>query len=93
VQTVGLGEDAPPEMGWTPWGTWPPFFLDTTLANQLGYQPAGTYSETVRAAVDDLLGLSAPERASVESDSYFQHRLDYRVDDAALAYQDASAAT
>jgi hypothetical protein len=79
-------------LGWTPWATWPPFFLDTTAATQLGYQPAGTYSDTVTAAAQELLELSDEQRSRLEDDPYFDQRFDYAIDDAALAYQDRSAA-
>jgi nucleoside-diphosphate-sugar epimerase len=92
VQTVGLSDDAPHGMGWTPWADWPPFFLDTTASTQLGYRPAGSYSQTVTAAVQDLLERSHEQRAQLGSDSYFKGRLDYSADDAALAYHDKSAA-
>lgn len=88
VQIVGLNDDAPPELGWTPWETWPPFFLDTTASTQLGYQPAGTYSDTVTAAVQELLDLSHQQRTRLSNDPYFDRRFDYAIDDAALAYQD-----
>jgi hypothetical protein len=92
VQIVGLNGDAPPELGWTPWATWPPFFLDTTASEQWGYQPAGTYSGTVTTAVQELLELSYEQRTRLENDPYFDQRFDYTIDDAALAYQDRSAA-
>jgi nucleoside-diphosphate-sugar epimerase len=92
VQIVGLNDDAPPELGWTPWETWPPFFLDTTASTQVGYQPAGTYSDTVTAAVQELLELSHEQRTRLENDPYFDRWFDYTIDDAALAYQDRSAA-
>jgi nucleoside-diphosphate-sugar epimerase len=93
VQILGLDHDAPPELGWTPWATWPPFFLDTTASARLGYQPAGTYSDTVAAAVQELLELPYEQRTGLENDPYFDRRFDYTIDDAALAYQDRSAAT
>jgi nucleoside-diphosphate-sugar epimerase len=92
VRIVGLNDAAPPEVGWTPWATWPPFFLDTTAAARLGYQPAGTYSDTVAPAVQELLELSPEQRTRLENDPYFDQRFDYAIDDAALAYQDPSAA-
>jgi nucleoside-diphosphate-sugar epimerase len=92
VQIVGLNDDAPRELGWTPWETWPPFFLDTTASTQLGYQPAGTYSATVTAAIQELLELSHEQRTRLGDDPYFEQRFDYSIDDAGLAYQDRSAA-
>lgn len=92
VQVVGLNDDAPSEFGWTPWASWPPFFLDTTASTRMGYEPAGTYSEMVPAAVRDLVELSHQRRTVREDDPYFDGRFDYTIDDAALAYQDDSAA-
>lgn len=54
VEIVGLPEDAPAGLGGSPWSTWPPFFLDTSAARELGWVPAGTYAETVTAQVDAL---------------------------------------
>lgn len=45
----------------SPWSSWPPFFLDTSAAEALGYRPVGTHAETVVASVRDLL---ARRRAS-----------------------------
>ena len=92
VEIVGLDDAAPAEFGWTPWSTWPPFFLDTTASLRLGYQPAGSYSHTVAPAVHELLELSCDERARWRDDPYFDRRFDYTIDDAALAYRDQSAA-
>jgi nucleoside-diphosphate-sugar epimerase len=88
AQVVGLDADAPPGLGWTPWATWPPFFLDTTASARLGYQPAGTYSDTVRSAVQELLERSPEQRTRLEEDPDFDRRFDYSLDDAALGYQD-----
>lgn len=85
VEVVGLDDDAPPEHGWTPWGTWPPYFLDMHAAEALGYRPIGTYAETVVASVRHLLGLGPDERAGLDADPYFAGRFDYTLDDTALA--------
>jgi nucleoside-diphosphate-sugar epimerase len=89
VEPVGLPDDAAPRHGWTPWSTWPPYFLDTSAALGLGYRPAGTYAETVRDTVDALLALSPEVRDRLDRDEYFRGRFDYRRDDAALAVADA----
>ena len=85
IEPVGLPHDAAPEHGWTPWETWPPFFLDTTAAVSLGYRPAGTYAETVAGVVDALLALTPDERRRLGDSEYFDGLFDYRRDDAALA--------
>lgn len=45
----------------SPWSSWPPFFLDTSAAEALGYRPVGTHAGTVVTSVRDLL---ARRRAS-----------------------------
>jgi nucleoside-diphosphate-sugar epimerase len=91
VQIVGLDDDAPCGWGWTPWASWPPFLLDTTASTALGYEPVGSYAETVPAAVDELLELSDDQRARRGLDDAFEGRFDCGVDDAALSHQDRSA--
>jgi nucleoside-diphosphate-sugar epimerase len=85
VETVGLPDDAPPSHGWSPWATWPPFFLDTTAAEALGYRPRGTYGDTVEAAVQELLSLDPRARDRLDRDPSFADLFDYDLDDAALA--------
>lgn len=80
---VGLADDAPQELGASPWSTWPPFFLDTSAAAELGWH-APTYATAVRAAVDDLLSRAAAARSALDSDPYFEGSFDYALDDAAL---------
>ena len=87
VEMVGLDDDAPHELGWTPWESWPPFFLDTSAAVQLGYQPMGGYADTVTAVVQDVLELSSERQTRLGDDPYFRGRFDYTIDDAAFAYQ------
>jgi inactivated superfamily I helicase len=84
VQIVGLDHDAPAEWGWTPWDSWPPFFLDTTASVSLGYRPVGSYAETVAPAVQSLGALSTEQQARLASDPFFEGRFDYAVDDRAL---------
>ncbi|MEW1956818.1 NAD-dependent epimerase/dehydratase family protein [Kineococcus sp. NPDC059986] len=43
----------------SPWSSWPPFFLDTSAAEALGYRPVATHRETVGACVDELLARRA----------------------------------
>lgn len=84
IEIVGLPESAPARLGWSPWATWPPFFLDTRAAHRLGYTPVGTYAETVVAAVDALLDLRPEERRALDTDPYFAGRFDYESEDEAL---------
>jgi nucleoside-diphosphate-sugar epimerase len=83
-EPVGLCAAAPRAHGWTPWSTWPPFFLDTSAATRLGYTPAGGYPDTVTAAVRGLLAAPAGQRRRWDALPYFRDRFDYAVDDAAL---------
>lgn len=83
---VLLGPDAPPALGDHPWNTWPPFVLDTSESERLGYTPVGTYADTVRPVIDRLLeaARSAPPdgRPEAVADPYFDGRFDYAAEDA-----------
>lgn len=57
--------------GWNPWDTWPSFFLDTRAARSIGYEPVGSYEETVRATVDELVRLDPERRRMLDADPYF----------------------
>jgi nucleoside-diphosphate-sugar epimerase len=85
VEVVGLDEQANSDFGWSPWASWPPYFLDTSAATALGYQPAGSYRQTVLAVVEELCALSAEQQARLTADSDFPDRFDYALDDAALS--------
>ncbi|HEY2530591.1 MAG TPA: NAD-dependent epimerase/dehydratase family protein [Xanthobacteraceae bacterium] len=50
-----VGEDYPPVLGRTPWSVPRPYVLDTRAAAALGYAPATTYSDAVRATCDWLV--------------------------------------
>ena len=84
VDIIGLDEQAPPGVGWTPWSTWPPLFLDTSAATALGYIPTGTYAETVTVAVEELCSLPPEQQVQLTGDPYFRDRFDYDLDDVAL---------
>ncbi|RKR73952.1 NAD-dependent epimerase/dehydratase family protein [Frondihabitans australicus] len=92
VEVVGLPATASAgdrSLGYSPWATWPPFFLDTAEATRtLGWR-APTYAATVGAAVDELLSLSPDEQAALSVSDYFTGLFDYSVDDAALALVDS----
>jgi nucleoside-diphosphate-sugar epimerase len=86
VEPVGIPDEVDdPALGWSPWGTWPPYFLDTTAAVALGYRPVGTYAETVTAPVRLMLELPTARRDRLDAIDRFDGRFDYGVDDAALA--------
>ncbi|HZZ48792.1 MAG TPA: NAD-dependent epimerase/dehydratase family protein [Pseudonocardia sp.] len=84
IEIVGLSERAAPGYGWTPWSTWPPFFLDTSAALALGYTPVGTYAETVTAEVAELWSLPPEQQDHLTCDRYFRDRFDYDLDEIAL---------
>ncbi|WP_027479037.1 NAD-dependent epimerase/dehydratase family protein [Gryllotalpicola ginsengisoli] len=81
-----LADDgAAPQFGAHPWNVVPPVVLDLSAARELGWQPAGTFAETVGAELDWLReqheqGLTA----AFDDDPYFVPFLDYRVEDAYL---------
>jgi nucleoside-diphosphate-sugar epimerase len=91
---VLLDETAPEDLGDHPWNTLPPFLLDTSAAERLGFVPVGSYAETVKAEVDWLVqaarsgnpagALPPPE------DPFFQPFFDYAREDAWLADRDKS---
>jgi nucleoside-diphosphate-sugar epimerase len=88
---VSLDDSAPEDLGHHPWNTVPPFILDTSAAERLGYVPAGSYAETVREEVDWLVQAArAGDPAGVlpaADDSYFQPFFDYAREDAWLDQQ------
>jgi nucleoside-diphosphate-sugar epimerase len=74
-----LGADAPAGLGDTFWDAVPPRVLDLSAALALGYQPAGTYAETVGAELDWLV--SEHDRLDL---SDFDELFDYAAEDAYL---------
>jgi nucleoside-diphosphate-sugar epimerase len=83
-----LDETAPDDLGDHPWNTFPPFTLDTSAAQRLGFVPVGSYAETVRAEIDWLVqaarsGDSAGVLPPAE-DRYFRSFFDYAREDAWL---------
>jgi nucleoside-diphosphate-sugar epimerase len=85
---VLLDETAPEDLGDHPWNTLPPFILDTSAAERLGYVPAGSYAETVEAEVDWLVKAARsgdPARVLPSpGDPYFRPFFDYAREDAWL---------
>ena len=49
IELAGPDHDVPTEFGWSPWASWPPYFLDTAAATALGYRPVGSYAAGVPA--------------------------------------------
>ena len=86
---VLLDETAPAGLGDHPWNTLPPFTLDTSAAERLGFVPAGSYAETVRAGIDWLVRAARsgnPDGPLPSADDpYFRPFFDYPAEDAWLA--------
>ncbi|HEY2794296.1 MAG TPA: NAD-dependent epimerase/dehydratase family protein [Micromonosporaceae bacterium] len=76
-------------LGEHPWNTLPPFRLDTSAAERLGFVPVGTYAETVAAELDWLVAAArAGDPDGIlppADDAYFQQFFDYAREDAWLA--------
>jgi nucleoside-diphosphate-sugar epimerase len=76
-----LDETAPADLGDHPWNTLPPFTLDTSAAQRLGFVPVGSYAETVKAEVDPLVQAARsgdPDGVLPSpADPYFQPFFDY----------------
>lgn len=86
LDVVGLPEEAPAPLGWSPWGNWPPFLLDTRASQALaGYRPI-PYPRAVVEEVRWLLSLSLAEQHALNTDAYFDDQFDYARDDRALAW-------
>ncbi len=85
---VLLDATAPGDLGDHPWNTLPPFVLDTSAAERLGFVPAGSYAETVRAEVDWLAEAARPGGPAAAlpppDDPYFRSFFDYAREDAWL---------
>ncbi|MFI5085214.1 MAG: NAD-dependent epimerase/dehydratase family protein [Actinomycetales bacterium] len=77
-----LGDDADPDLGAHPWDFTPPLVLDTTASRALGYEPAGTFAETIPAEIDWLL--ASPAHRPAADDPFFGRLTDYRAEDAYL---------
>ena len=94
---VLLDETAPAGLGDHPWNTLPPFILDTSAARRLGFVPAGSYAETVKAEIDWLVraARSGDSAAALPApdDLYFQPLFDYAREDAWLAGRSGTART
>jgi nucleoside-diphosphate-sugar epimerase len=91
---VLLDATAPEDLGDHPWNTLPPFILDTSAAERLGFVPVGSYAETVKAEVDWLINAaqSGDPTGVLPSpdDPYFRAFFDYAREDAWLDGQSNS---
>lgn len=73
------------EPGSTPWDAPHPIVLDTSASIELGYEPAGTYSETVGEAVDWLAEAGHGDAGRATYDELFARHLDYAAEDRLMA--------
>jgi nucleoside-diphosphate-sugar epimerase len=84
-----LDDDAPPEVGRHPWHRLPPFVLDMSAADALGYRPVGDYATTVAEEVRWLVraaeasGQTSPP-AEVDNQRFAGH-FDYAAEDTYLS--------
>ena len=73
VELFGSGEYTTAELGdlfgvarsTVYWDTWPPFFLDSTAAADVGYRPVGDYARAVQPVVYELTALSAERQEAL----------------------------
>lgn len=75
-------------LGQYPWNARNPVILDTSAALALGYQPVGTYAETVAPAIDWLVAAARGEvdgRRPNLDDPHLAPLFDYSAEDAYLA--------
>lgn len=70
-------------LGSHPWQARFPIVLDTSAALTLGYEPVGTFGDTVAAEIDWLV--NEPSRRPASDDAFFAPFLDYKAEDRYLA--------
>jgi hypothetical protein len=71
----------------------PPFVLDLSAAERLGFVPAGSYSEAIRAEVDWLIQTARSGTLLSPDDPHFRSFFDYAREDAWLDRRSATART
>lgn len=83
VLLQGTGPEG--RLGRTPWDRVPPVVLDTAAARQLGYEPVGTYAQTVTEELDWLIAsVRDPARSWAlpgPHDPFFDGLFDYAGED------------
>ena len=77
---VLLDGTAPEGLGELPWDFRPPIVLNTSVSLELGYEPVGTYAETIPEQIDWLLATAASGADPVAHDTFFRQFLDYRLE-------------
>jgi nucleoside-diphosphate-sugar epimerase len=83
---VLLDEGAGP-LGAHPWDTRYPIVLDTTASLELGYEPAGSYAETIGDEIDWLVAAASEGGNGLSriDHGYFEPMFDYEAEDRYLA--------
>ena len=76
-EEVLLGDTAPAGLGGHPWDFRPPLVLSTKASLDLGYEPAGTYAQTIPHQVDWLVKAAAAGAVPGTDDPSFEHYVDY----------------
>lgn len=76
-----------PDLGRHPWLSPDPVVLDTSASLALGYEPVGTYAETVAPTLDWLVRTAQARLA--DDDPFFARYVDYDREDAHLARSSA----
>lgn len=71
-------------LGITPWDTPAPIVLDTTAATNLGYEPVGTYAETVVEELAWLADVGRGKSMEFAEASFVNRFLSYELEDAYL---------
>jgi nucleoside-diphosphate-sugar epimerase len=79
-EEVLLDDDVISVLGKTPWDAIPPIVLDMSAALALGYEPVGSYAETVRAEVE-WLATADPAGLPADDDGFFAQYFDYASED------------
>ena len=85
---VLLEDDAPQDLGRTPWSAPSPVVLDTSAAAALGYVAVGDYATTVRATLSWLASRASREHGAEAPDldaAFFTTLFDYEAEDAYLS--------
>jgi nucleoside-diphosphate-sugar epimerase len=81
---VLLDGSAPAGLGDHPWDFRPPLVLSTEASLDLGYEPVGSYAETIPHQIDWLLRAAASGAVPGQHDPFFKHYLDYELEDGYL---------
>jgi hypothetical protein len=74
-------------LGDHPWNVKHPIVLDTSAAIALGYEPVGSYAETVTTEIDWLVSAARGENGfqlPADDDPFFAPYFDYAAEDAFL---------